>query len=62
MNNYIVERVPSKYISGAHSDEEIWYCHQRGYDYIPVFGSIGEKSKAVAVCKRMNLDGRVRYS
>ena len=32
----------------------VFYCHQRGYDYIPVFGSIGDKAKAKKVCKMMN--------
>jgi hypothetical protein len=32
----------------------VWYCHKKGYDYIPVFGSIGDKKKAQSVCKMMN--------
>ena len=31
-----------------------WYCHKRGYAYIPVFGSIGDKRKAQRVCDTMN--------
>ena len=31
-----------------------WYCHMRGYPYIPVFGSIGDKKKAQRVCDMMN--------
>ena len=31
-----------------------WYCHKRGYPYIPVFGSIGSKAKARRVCDMMN--------
>lgn len=31
-----------------------FYCHQRGYPYIPVFGSIGDKKRANKVCHMMN--------
>ena len=62
MNNYIVERVPPKYLTAESRGEDVWYCHMRGFPYIPVMGSIGEKSKAVKACKEHNLDGRVRYS
>ena len=31
-----------------------WYCHMRGYPYVPVFGSIGDKKKADNICKTMN--------
>ena len=31
-----------------------WYCHMRGFPYIPVFGSIGDKKKAKEYCKMMN--------
>ena len=31
-----------------------WYCHMRGYDYIPVFGSIGDKKKAKKICDMYN--------
>ena len=31
-----------------------WYCHKRGYAFIPVLGSIGDKAKAQAVCRTMN--------
>lgn len=31
-----------------------WYCHKVGFVKIPVFGSIGDKSKARAVCTMMN--------
>ena len=61
--NYIVERVPSKYIdaSGRANANEIWYCHMKDFPNIPVLGSIGDKKKAIEVCKTMNLDGKVRY-
>lgn len=29
--------------------------------YVPVFGSIGDKQKAMAACRMMNVDGKVRY-
>lgn len=31
-----------------------YYCCHRNYTYIPVFGSIGDKSKAKKVCDLMN--------
>lgn len=31
-----------------------WYCHRRGYPYIPVFGSIGDKAKAMGICRMYN--------
>lgn len=31
-----------------------WYCCKRGFAYIPVFGSIGDKRKAQKVCDMMN--------
>ena len=43
-------------VSQTYDDEgkEVFYCHMKGYSYIPVFGSIGDKSKANRVCKTMN--------
>lgn len=32
----------------------LWYCHMEGFPYIPVFGSIGSKKKAMLVCKQKN--------
>ena len=58
---YVVEKVPSKYMRGCNSEEEYWYCHMKGYDYIPVFGSIGSKKQAEDICKAYNLDGKVHY-
>lgn len=40
--------VVSKDKSGA------WYCHRRGYPYVPVFGSIGDKAKAMEICRMYN--------
>ena len=31
-----------------------YYCHLIGFDYIPVFGSIGSKKKAQAYCNMKN--------
>ena len=50
---YIVEEVPSKYISGVHEDK-VYYCHLRNYPHIPVFGSIGSKQQANEICRMMN--------
>lgn len=60
-NPYVVERVPQKYMKGAPLGVELWYCHRKGYDYCPVLGSIGTKKQAEEVCRRYNLDGKVRY-
>ena len=35
-----------------------WYCHRKGHDRIPVFGSIGDKKKAQSVCRLMNQSAR----
>lgn len=53
---YIVEEVPSNYIKNIPKGENVYYCHQRGYPHIPVFGSIGDKKKANEVCRLMNRD------
>jgi hypothetical protein len=62
MNDYIVERVPHKYAYNFLTGGDLYYCHKRGFPHIPVFGSVGDKKKAVKACKEMNIDGRVRYS
>jgi len=33
-----------------------YYCHHKDYPYIPVFGSIGDKKKAMEVCRLYNRD------
>jgi len=43
---YVVSKLPK--------DSTWYYCHMRNYPNIPVFGSIGDKSKAMAVCRTMN--------
>lgn len=48
MKQYIV----SKTIDS--DGKECWYCHLKGFPYVPVFGSIGDKVKANRVCKMMN--------
>lgn len=42
------------YVVSKDEKSGAWYCHQRGYSYIPVFGSIGDKRKAKKVCKIYN--------
>lgn len=59
---YVVERVPQKYLTGCPPEEKPWYCHKKGYDYIPVMGSIGTKQHAESVCRAYNLDGKVHYA
>lgn len=42
------------YVISYDAKGDFWYCHKRGYAYIPVFGSIGDKKKAQGVCDTMN--------
>ena len=42
------------YVISYDAKGDFWYCHMRGYAYVPVFGSIGEKNKAQKVCDMMN--------
>ena len=58
---HVVEKVPTKYLRGNPQDVVLWYCHRKGYDYIPVLGSIGTKQQAESVCRTYNLDGKVHY-
>ena len=61
-NLYVVEKVPSKYlVLGAQSGVEYWYCHRKGHSECPVWGSIGTKKEAEAICRQYNLDGKVHY-
>ena len=63
---YLVEMIPVDVKITAFSPlpgpGEIWYCHRKGFPYCPVFGSIGTKKQAEAVCRTYNKDGRVRYT
>lgn len=52
MKPYTVSEVPSNMISG--NKKPIYYCHAKATPSIPVFGSIGDKTKANKVCKMMN--------
>jgi hypothetical protein len=36
------------------SGKEYWYCHMKGYSYVPVFGSIGNKAHAKKYADMMN--------
>ncbi len=42
------------YVVSYDSKGGFYYCHQKAYPYIPVFGSIGDKKKATKVCQMMN--------
>lgn len=42
------------YVISQDQKSGLWYCHMRGYPYIPVFGSIGDKSKATKVKNMYN--------
>lgn len=58
---YLIEQVPSNMRAGDYTGP-LWYCHMKGFPRVPVFGSIGTKQKAAAVCRTRNPDGKVRYS
>lgn len=58
---YVVDKVPSEYLKNAPAGTEYWYCHKKGFPYIPVWGSIGTKKEAEAVCRQYNLDGKAHY-
>lgn len=61
MAQYIIEQVPMKRMAPGFTDRP-WYCHQVGFPNIPVFGSIGSRAEAAAVCRAYNADGRVHYA
>lgn len=48
------DKKQKQYVVSQDKKSGAWYCHKRGYPHIPVFGSIGDKSKAMAVCKQRN--------
>ena len=35
-------------------DGLFFYCHRRGYEFSPVFGSVGDRAKAQKYCDMMN--------
>lgn len=52
--SYVVSKVPENMKDPANKGKTIYYCHQRQFPSIPVFGSIGNKAKAQAVCDAKN--------
>lgn len=36
------------------TNKPVWYVHKEGFNYVPVFGSIGNKRRANSVCRIMN--------
>ena len=42
------------YVVSKDDKSGAYYCHMRGYPYIPVFGSIGDKKKAKKMCDMYN--------
>lgn len=42
------------YVVSQDKKSGAWYCHRREWPNIPVFGSVGDKKKANAICKIMN--------
>ena len=65
-NYYLVEEIPAdvkvECLGIDARPGKVWYCHRKGFPYCPVFGSIGTKKEAEAVCRTYNIDGRVRYA
>lgn len=63
---YLVETIPAdvkvECLNPAPDPGPVWYCHRKGFPYCPVFGSIGTKKQAEAVCRTRNPDGKVRYA
>lgn len=56
MNNYVIDRVPNTNL-GVESQKDcgkVWYCHMKGHPNIPVWGSVGTKRHAQAVCNFYN--------
>lgn len=49
---YIISKATPKFIQNT--KEDIYYCHKRGFNHIPVFGSIGNKKESQEVCNMMN--------
>ncbi len=37
------------YMISQDKQSGMWYCHKRGYKYIPVFGSIGKRAQAAKI-------------
>ena len=58
---YVVEKVPHNMLAPG-TEGPVWYCHMVGFPNIPVFGSIGAKKEAEAMCRQRNLDGKVHYA
>ena len=61
MGRYIIEQVPADRVAPG-SAERPWYCHMDGLPNVPVFGSIGTRAEAAAVCRAKNSDGSVHYA
>ena len=49
-----MDRQEKPYTVSHDTKGDFWYCHKRGYAYIPVFGSIGDKKTAQRICRTMN--------
>lgn len=50
---YIAEPVPGKYRT-VETPPDTWYVHLEGFDYVPVFGSVGTKDHAKECARMMN--------
>ena len=62
MRKYVVDIVPPKYLTSEAKGETVYYVHMDGFPNIPVFGSIGCKSKANKICRQYNADGSVHVA
>lgn len=48
------ERAVSKYTVSQDKKSGLWYAHQVGFDYVPVFGSFGNKAHAMKYARLYN--------
>lgn len=56
MNNYVIDKVPNTNLGVESKGDygKVWYCHMKGHPNIPVWGSVGTKRHAQAVCNFYN--------
>ena len=52
--NYVVSKVPESRKDPANKEKTVYYCHLRQFPGVPVYGSVGSKAKAQAVCDAKN--------
>ena len=58
---YVISKVNgSKNFKGEtiFADPTLWYCHHRDTPWMPVWGSVGSRSKALQSCRERNFGSR----